>query len=346
MADGSTIEWTDHTFNPVWGCSKVSPGCDHCYAEILAKRFHPDKDLWGSERHLVGDHSWQQVIRWHNKAKRTGIRTRVFSSSMGDVFDNQWPDGVRERLWDLIRYCDALDWQLLTKRPQNIAKMLPADWGDGWSHVWLGVSVENQTEADRRIPILLQTPAAVRFLSCEPLLGPVDLDVAWHGEDALNSECWGDCGWCTKGGPPLWNCSRGNQSAREALKGRSGIDWVIAGGESGSGARPMHPDWVRGLRDQCAAADVPFLFKQWGEFLPAESTAQEPFMRWSDGSGDFDEHNQDFDNGTWHESVGPSQFNYDVEFGEYCYAKRIGKKAAGRLLDGREHSEFPVGATA
>jgi protein gp37 len=137
-------------------------------------------------------------------------------------------------------------------------------------NVWLGTSISDQASADQRIPHLLATPAAVRFISAEPLLGPVDLETAWHGETALAAECWGDCGWCDAGYPALHNCQRGKQSGQEYSKGQSGIDWVIVGGESGPHARPMHPDWARSLRDQCAVAGVPFLFKQWGEWAPTE----------------------------------------------------------------------------
>src|SRR5262249_14134601 len=145
------------------------------------------------------------------------------------------------------------------------------DWAGGmigWEsyprNVWLVVSCEDQANADARIPDLLAAPAAVRGVSCEPLLGPIDFSTAWHGEWALESECWGECNWCVKGYPALHNCQR-----KEPFSGRhdrSGLDWVIAGGESGPGARPMHPDWARALRDQCGAAGVPFFFKQWGEW--------------------------------------------------------------------------------
>lgn len=244
----------------------------------------------------------------------------------------------------------AYQWQL---DPATIEAAAEASYGFGpavvrpWPlpNVWLGVSVEDQARADVRIPILLDTPAAVRWISAEPLLGPVDLQAAWHGEDALNSECWGDCGWCKAGHPPLHNCQRGKGDWE---KGRSGLDWVVAGGESGPGARPMHPDWARQLRDQCAEAGVPFLFKQWGEWMPvtvegdpewdtidegiAPATAQvltprETCLLYSDGR------RQD-DKGLAFQTADPRQM------------LRLGKKAAGRHLDGQLHDGFATTAEA
>jgi protein gp37 len=248
MAENSAIEWTDHTFNPVWGCMKVSPACDNCYAETLANRFG---DHWGphAEFRTFGDKHWSEPLKWGRAAAKAGKRSRVFCASMADVFDNRWPDGVRERLLALIKETPHLDWLLLTKRPQNIAKMLPPDWGDGWPNVWLGVTVEDQDRANQRIPILLSIRARVRMLSCEPLLGPVDLTSIPMPQDegrlcsALHGhEIAGMAGNCIDWIPP--------------------IDWVITGGESGPRARPLHPDWARSLRDQCKAAGVAFFMKQ------------------------------------------------------------------------------------
>jgi protein gp37 len=234
MSENSAIEWTDHTFNPVWGCMKVSPACDNCYAETLANRFG---DHWGphAEFRTFGDKHWSEPLKWDRAAAKAGKRSRVFCASMADVFDNRWPDGVRERLWALIQATPHLDWLLLTKRPQNIGKMLPPDWGDGWPNVWLGTTVENQDELNRRVPYLRAAPARVRFLSCEPLLGPLEFSNVSSRSDAIS------------------------QLGKKAF---DGIDWVIAGGESGPGARPMHPDWARSLRDQCKAAGVAFFMKQ------------------------------------------------------------------------------------
>lgn len=250
MAEDSTIEWTDHTFNPWIGCTKVSPACDHCYAEAWDKRFKGDR--WGakSDRTRTSATNWRNPIKLNRKASEKGVRERIFCASLADVFDNHKSilPAWRDDLWKLIKATPHLDWLLLTKRPQNIIKFLPDDWGDGYENVWLGTTVENQTEADRRIPHLIHAPARMRFLSCEPLLGPVDLQrvnpraapnplVHW---DVLN----GTRSW---GGP--------------ACLPR--LSWVIVGGENHKQPREMKIDWVRSLRDQCASAGVPFLFKQW-----------------------------------------------------------------------------------
>jgi protein gp37 len=226
MAENSRIEWTDHTFNPWVGCAKVSPACDHCYAESWARRAG-QLGLWQGERRRTSAANWQKPLKW----ERDYIPgARVFCASLADVFDNQVPAEWRDDLWSMIRATPNLDWQLLTKRPQNIAKMLPPDWGDGYPNVWLGTTVENQTEAHRRIPHLLAVPATVRFLSCEPLLDPLDLTRMFHSPLAFAQS----------------------------------MHWVICGGESGSGWRPMNLEWARSLRDQCKDAGVPFFMKQMG----------------------------------------------------------------------------------
>lgn len=229
MGKSTTIEWTDHTFNPWWGCTKVSPACDHCYAEAWDKR--TGGSHWGAhaQRRTFGERHWAEPLRWNSAAAAAGTRRRVFCASMADVFDNAAPEGARDRLWQIILATKHLDWQLLTKRPQNIRKMLPANWGDGYENVWLGTTVENQEEGDRRIPCLLSVPANVRFLSCEPLLGRIALRTDW-------------------------------------VQGK--LHWIIAGGESGPKARPSNPEWFRALRDQCVAAGVAFHFKQWGNWSP------------------------------------------------------------------------------
>lgn len=172
MAQNSKIEWTDHTFNPWIGCQKVSPGCDHCYAEaMMDHRYH--KVQWGphAERIRTSEANWRGPVKWAKAAN--GIRQRVFCASLGDVFDNQAPDGAREDLFALIRATPELDWMLLTKRPENMAKMLPADWSDGWPNVWLGTTCEDQKRFNRRWPILRDVPAVVRFISYEPAIGPL-----------------------------------------------------------------------------------------------------------------------------------------------------------------------------
>lgn len=234
MGKDSKIEWTHHTFNPWWGCVKISPACKHCYAEAWAKRV--GMDLWGggSERRFFTEAHWRQPIKWNREAEQARKRRRVFCASMGDVFENKRElDPWRVRLWLIIAQTPWLDWLLLTKRPQNVARLVP--WGNAWPHnVWLGTTAENQRWADERIPELLAQGAAIHFASCEPLLGPIDLS-PWLGT------------------PTKYNKT---------------LNWVIAGGESGGRARPMNPEWAVDLRDQCVNAMVPFHFKQWGHWGP------------------------------------------------------------------------------
>lgn len=245
MAENSKIEWTHHTFNPVTGCQKVGPGCDNCYAEGWAKRSGLVKWGAGEARRPTSEAYWRQPLKWDREAAAAGERRRVFCASLADVFDNAWPVGIREKLFELIKATPHLDWMLLTKRPGNIAKMLPPDWGSGYPNVWLGCTVVNQAEADRDIPKLMAVPARVRFLSMEPLLGPVDLTALDMGG--------------------FWfNATTGEMEGHGLIL--PPLDLVIVGGESGHAARPMHPDWPISLRDQCIAAGVAFHFKQWGEF--------------------------------------------------------------------------------
>ena len=243
MGANSKIEWCDHTFNPWWGCQRVSPGCEHCYAEAFDKRMGGDH--WGpaATRKIASDAYWKQPHAWNRKAA-TGIRTRVFCASMADVFEDR-PElaAPRGRLWQLISDTPHLEWLLLTKRPENAdrlwARATQRVTAQVWAgNVWLGVTVEDQQRADERIPHLLCAPAEHRFLSCEPLLGPINLDR-----------------WCFK-----------RRGVIDDLIFGSAIDWVIVGGESGSDARPMRPEWARAIRDQCANAGTPFFFKQWGEW--------------------------------------------------------------------------------
>lgn len=306
----SNIEWTDHTFNP-WECSKVSPGCAHCYAENRNARFGGGTaPNWGpgAPRRRTSAANWRQPLLWDRKrawevsdaeacGRDPGPSPRVFCASLADWLDDEVPVEWLADLLDLIRRTPNLDWLLLTKRPKNwemridkvttfLAETRPDDasgtphdctqgmvhsWTNGVApeNVWLGTTVEDQQRADERIPILLSIPARVRFLSCEPLIGPVDLMSAC--DVALGS---------------------GDSRTVPAVDGiGQHIHWVICGGESGRKARPMHPDWARSLRDQCDAAGVAFFFKQWGEH---------------DASG-----------------------------------KRVGKPAAGRTLDDCEHNAFP-----
>jgi protein gp37 len=191
--------WTDHTYSAWLGCTKVSPGCDFCYAEAQwDHRYH--RVEWGPHGERSRTKTDGDVLRFNRRAEKSGVRERVFTASSSDVFDNQAPDEWRSDLFALIRQCTALDWLVLTKRPQNILKMLPQDWGDGWPHVWIGCTVENQEEAERRIPHLRAVPARIRFLSCEPLLEPVQPDlsgISWI-------ICGGESGRFARTMDPAW----------------------------------------------------------------------------------------------------------------------------------------------
>lgn len=319
MAERSKIEWTDHTFNPWTGCTKVSPACDHCYAEGWAKRSgHVE---WGPHGARRRTKTWGNPVKWNARLEGTGRRERVFCASLADVFDNHRSieQSWRDDLWALIERTPNLDWLLLTKRPQNIQRFIPADWLDRGcpENVWLGATAENQEEADRRIPHLIAIPASVRFLSMEPLLGPVDL-TRWSG---LVDDC------------------------------DFGLDWIITGGESGPGARPSHPDWFRSLRDQCVNANVAFHFKQWGEWLPfgqcgftawrahtkANGDLRKPKGKWwghahfNDGAGGRNTH-----------AFGPVETLMIDNAG--TQAVRLGKTRAGRALDGETWDEAPEAA--
>ncbi|SHJ68227.1 protein gp37 [Roseomonas rosea] len=252
MAEVTGISWATSTFNPWIGCTPVSAGCNHCYAETLAtSRLGV---AWGPHalRRRTSPGNWKKPLAWNRKAAKDGQPWRVFCSSLADVFDNRAPEGAREDLWELIRATPSLTWMLLTKRPGNIPRMLPRDWADGWPHVWLGTSVENQAAADTRVRQLLDVPAALHFLSCEPLLGPLDLRHVSTGDDR-----WG---WLDSLSGLLHVGSDRVETRR--------IGWVIAGGESGPRARAVEQPWLQELRDQCGALGVPFHFKQWGGRTP------------------------------------------------------------------------------
>lgn len=330
MAEQTGIEWTDHTFNPWWGCEKVSPGCAHCYAEGVSNRYE-GPGLWGAEHRFrfFGDKHWAEPLKWNRKAEAEGVRRRVFCASMADVFEDRPElEEHRWRLFTLIAQTPELDWQILTKRPEFArdwlvnfyelyaglalsrepgARVPLARGCTGLHNVWLGVSIENARHT-WRADVLREIPAAVRFLSCEPLLG--SLFPVVHDDDLRSL------------------------SPHRAPLDLTGIDWVIVGGESGRAARPMHPDWVREVerarwahcqcRDAYAGVHEPtcampaFFFKQWGEWAPYE---------WQVGDR--------FDESRMH-AFGSGSRNVWVE--------RVGKKRAGRELDGRTWSEFPASA--
>ena len=356
MSDRSRIEWTDATWNPVTGCTKVSPGCDHCYAETLAERFRGTPGHYyerGFDVQLRPD-KLDQPLRWRRPR-------RVFVNSMSDLFHDQVPDEFIARVFAVMALSPQHTFQVLTKRHGRMRSLLSSAWfrvwvldaaylmavgedaaavpprpvgtahrdrvtvtlalarvpgvdaGSAWPwplpNVWLGVSVEDQRWADIRVPALINTPAAVRFLSCEPLLGPVRL---WDNE----------------------TCDHKRQTCEEIGCWRA-IDWVIAGGESGRNARPMHPDWVRSLRDQCQAAGVAFHFKQWGEWAPAGHGARvglNPSCSLNLHDSKPAEH--------WFPTPAPDDPRLT-----HTVVRRIGKPAAGRLLDGRTWDEYPVVAS-
>ena len=325
MSENSTIEWTDHTFNPWIGCTKITgscegSACDHCYAETMAHRYGWATWGPGEPRARTSAEYWKKPLVWNRRAAKEGRRYRVFCASLADVFDAEVLQEWRGDLFELIEQTPNLDWQLLTKRPQVALKFF-SDRPDlqGLQHVWLGTTVENQKMADLRIPTLLKVPGiAKRFLSCEPLLGPIDLTRCgvhytrsgplhlWH------TDLKGNGGWRKQFGEPLPE-----------------IDWVIAGGESGPAARPSHPDWFRSLRDQCAAAGVPFFFKQWGEFVPCEIALNK--------AGRLSVVASDGEHLTGSRAVTGKPGDKGAEI-----IARVGKKAAGAELDGKLHREFPL----
>lgn len=341
MGDKSGIEWTDATWNPVTGCTKVSQGCKHCYAERIWKRPYPNRAFTDVQCHpdRLG-----QPMRWSKPR-------RIFVNSMSDLFHEAVPFEFIAAIFAIMGVTTRHTYQILTKRPERMLEFFrwcadeSEDWmkpptGDGWQdqpdamfikhspylsgtgpynnllpwkgydncgpvypyeNVWLGVSVENQETADERIPLLLQTPGAVRWISAEPLLGPVEL--------------------------------------RDWLYGPApAIDWVVAGGESGPKARPSHPDWFRGIRDQCLQPGVPFHFKQWGQWAPARRGAESHLMK-VDGTlvtkeqatqtrkiDDYRSMDEDF---------------IDRGHPGWARVRRVNKKLAGRTLDGETWDQYP-----
>ncbi|MDR6381777.1 phage Gp37/Gp68 family protein [Paraburkholderia caribensis] len=328
MSENSKIEWTDHTFNPWEGCQKVGPGCDHCYAEARNARFGGGTAInWGpgAPRRRTSVANWRKPLQWNAQAgaflAAHGRRQRVFCASLADVFDNAVDPVWRRDLFDLIEKTPNLDWLLLTKRIGNVMSMVSETAQYQFDldclekprlhdNVWIGATVVNQEEADRDIPKLMQVPARVHFLSMEPLLGPVDLKLLQY-EDSTETDEHGRIIANTR---------------------RRSIRWVIVGGESGPNARPMHPDWARDLRDQCADAGVRYFFKQWGEWAPGENCGGMPkrteqVANWFADEWSFDK-------------MTPSEHD-GLHIDDEPTVYRVGKKTAGRHLDGRTHDEFP-----
>ncbi len=352
MAENSVIEWTHHTFNPWIGCTKVGPGCDNCYASDLAQvRLGVEWGPGKPRRHTAAS-TWKHPRAWNRKAQAAGIRYRVFCASLADVFDNEVPAEWRTELFQLIRETPHLDWLLVTKRIGNVAKMAQAAGGMP-DNVWLGATIVNQLEADRDISKLLETNGPrYRFLSMEPLLGEVNIE-PWLNPDKTCQGCddgEGHGNRCSRTDIPLreqcpWNravqivsdhgpYAQDGEPAAVTCEVRT-LDWVIVGGESGPRARPMHPDWARSLRDQCAAACVPFLFKQWGEWAPQVGAVDgwtipdnPEISRYEYRDWEGDHWGSPFSKG-WQDEVDDDTVS------------RIGKKRAGRLLDGVQHDGYP-----
>lgn len=372
------IEWADHTFNPWIGCTKVSPGCANCYAEAMNTRFKGGNWGKGAPRRRTSPANWHQLLKWDQTKHCTNCdkpaprwatvcdargcahyefrRPRVFCASMADWLDKEVPIEWFIELMALVQVCENLDFLLLTKRPENFKRRFelavfgpppavdfeelsdqygrnPAyfmrTWMDGTEipgNVWIGATVEDQARATERIPALLNIPAKVRFLSVEPLLGPIRLPVSNH----QCNPCSGTGRLRTSGRSSCIDCN-GRGFTQTMGRGAHTIDWVICGGESGPKARAMHPDWIRVIRDQCAALGVPFFFKQWGEYL-VEYDRNKHDPNWQRVA------EMDGRRGHWINAAGGQGFHGD----RVHFAERVGKKKAGRLLDGAEHNEFPA----
>lgn len=342
MSEHSTIEWTDATWNPVTGCSVVSPGCTNCYAMGLAGtrlQHHPSRK--GLTRRSKAGPVWNGEVRlneeWLTQPLQWKRPRMIFVCAHGDLFHESVPDAWIDRVFAVMALCPQHTFQVLTKRSARMLAYLTAGWGwrvmdakkqhdpnhcpgmggilhtinGALSNVWLGVSAEDQRRADERVPDLLATPAAVRFVSAEPLLGPIDFMTISRP-------------------PPLGSmsalpCGEEGQAAA--------IDWIIVGGESGPKARAMHPAWARSIRDQCAAAGVAFHFKQWGAWQPREwcRDGGTHAMRDRGGYESFQQI-QSHPNSIERVGAGP----------EWSAFALVGKKAAGRLLDGVEHNGMPT----
>lgn len=308
MGADTAISWADHTVNFWAGCTKVSPACDHCYAEhLMDTRLHVTK--WGphGERKWIAQ-GWKDAMRFQRFAEafmRThGRRQRVFVNSLSDFFDNHRSIVWRDEAWLLMRACPDVIFMLLTKRPQNIEKMLPDDWGDGYPNVWLGTTVENQEEADRRLGCLLPVKAALHFASYEPALGPVD--------------------WCKIRPDGIMFTLNALNGRGEHILGYTGqtnaLKLIIGGGESGKDARAPHPRWFVDTLDACEEHGTIFHFKQWGEW--------QPFISVGD-VGTFIAHGKEFSGEDLH------------RFDDGSYSARVGIKNAGHLLEGVEHRRMP-----
>lgn len=327
-SDGSKTP--GYSFNPWRGCTKVSEGCKYCYAEVLSKRNPKVLGMWGPQgtRVMASESYWRQPLKWDAQAKAAGERHRVFCASLADVFEGPETCSAeayevirraRVRLFNLIAETPHLDWLLLTKRPENVISMIwetcaysgahtpGGQMAHAWKlgkppkNVWMGTSVEDQKAADTRVQALIKIPAEIHFLSCEPLLGHVTL----FYEQETGCGVLRGPGVAVSGGMSVSTPDSPPEGYDDSYPG---IDWVIAGGESGPHARPMHPDWARSLRDQCKLANVPFHFKQNGEFVSVSEV---------EGRG------------------------VHYTFPDGATVRCTGKELAGRTLDGEIHDALP-----
>lgn len=336
------IEWASDTWNPITGCSKISAGCKHCFAERMAKRLAGRYGYPADEPFRVTLHPGRLEEPLHWRKPR-----RVFVNSMSDLFHPDVPFDFIDRTFVVMALAKRHTFQVLTKRPERMAeyilsraeldghnRLCAAKWCFESTHypkphtwplpnVWLGVSVEDQAAADERIPLLLQTSAAVHFVSGEPLLAGVDLTGYLPQALCVCQRCGDELG---AGELDRNGCHPYCGGEADPNGQTEGLDWVIVGGESGPGARPMHPDWARSLRDQCQAAGVPFFFKQWGEWFPRDQWEYNPELVLPD---DCDAYTDGRATRVLDGIDGP------------CPMHRVGKKAAGATLDGREWRGFP-----
>jgi protein gp37 len=371
----SKIEWTNKTWNPIVGCSKVSAGCKNCYAIRMAWRLqhigHSAQKYAGTvEKTACGQLNWTGKINLSEKDLLKPLTWKkpriIFVNSESDLFHESLPFEVIDKVFAVMGRCQHHTFQVLTKRPDRMLEYYKSDpyqrilnasylinlpkshsigagidnpsvpGNLGWKHVWLGVSVENQQAANERIPLLLQVPAAVRFLSCEPLLAPINLG-NWLETCPKSKRVDGNGhSWLFDGDDPYVKCYYCGE-IRDALNGRtigvshtmpSDIHWVIVGGESGKDARPMHPLWVRQLRDQCQKVSISYFFKQWGEWVEC---GQEPGFIAGNEVRDV-------------RNILPDGTEYKTGYiraGDLACMKLVGKKKSGRQLDGREWNEVP-----
>jgi len=374
----SKIEWCDETWNPVVGCSKVSAGCDNCYAEKMAYRL----SCMGQRAYMSTPENLGGVVfgegcgstgpsygQWTGRTALNSVKhfelpfswkkpRRIFLCSMGDLFHESVPFEWIDKVFAVMALCPQHTFQVLTKRPERMAEYMnytyPTDEStktgiraaihrinpNAYTHsrmpwplpnVWAGTSVEDQKTADARIPALLRTQAALRFVSVEPMLGAVDFTEIDTGKT-----------WPFKGETSKINALRGHASSINKepsstatsvrfidLMNTGKLDWVICGGESGPKARALHPDWVRSLRDQCSAAGVPFMFKQWGEWAPFGQ------------AGIVKAHGLSPSNNKWRVYFETGLPRDCIREHPHVGVYKIGKKKAGRLLDGKEHLAFP-----